>query len=344
MSSPLATLYDRADALCNLAPWGWMQEVQLLAFRHPALPELAYLSVMGAQGDHRSLAVYLGEEALHRFNLIHEAPYQGIDLDADDQLGLILESRQVQVSFISRAQLENHDLDEIKRLGRKYRGKVWPQFRSMRPGRAAGPLDDVEIEVLTAAITQLLDVAPRISAGLVTDSRRTPRFQILGREQGFDGQWRDFWHNFDDTEYMFPRPGCDVKLASEVARLPTSLDLQVAFTLLPTPVGPRFGEQSYPYLLMTVDSKSGRVVGVEVLSIETCTHEALLAAVPNVLLRQLKKAGARPVRIRTTSQRTAALLEGLANELKITIHREREIPELEAALHSLRGMMMRGPM
>lgn len=209
MSSPLATLYDRADALCNLAPWGWMKEVELLAFRHPALPELAYLSVMGAQGDHRCLAVYLGEESLHRINLIHEAPYLGIDLDADDQVGLILESRQLQVSFSSRAQLEKYDLDQIKSLDRKYRGKVWPQFRSMRPGRAAGPLDDVEIEVLTAAITQVLDVAPRISAGLVTDSRRTPRFQILGREQGPDGQWRDFWHNFDDTEYVFPTTGCD---------------------------------------------------------------------------------------------------------------------------------------
>lgn len=95
---------------------------------------------------------------------------------------------------------------------------------------------------------------------------------------------------------------------------------------------------------MAVDSKSGTVMGVEVLSVETCTHEALLAAVPDVLLRLLKKAGARPALIRTTSYRTASLLAGLAKELNIAIHREREIPELEAALHSLRGMMMRGPM
>lgn len=344
MSSALATLYDHADALLKLAPWEWMEEVELIAFRHPALPEMAHLSVMGSAGEHRSLGVYLGDEALHRFNLVQEAAYVGMDLDPEDQLALMMESRQLQVSFTARNQLERYDLDQIKSLGRKYRGKVWPQFRSMIPGRAPGPLTDLEVEVLAAAIEQILNVATRLKAGTVANSRRTPRFQILGRELGPDHQWRDFWYNFDDDMYRFPTPGCDLKLAGEVAQMGAKVDLLVAFNLMMTPVGPRFGEQVYPYVLMAVDGTSGQMVGVEMLAAETSTHAELMAAVANTLLRMLKEAGARPVRLRTTSLRAASLLASMADALEIPLQREKKIPALKAAVQGLQRAMMGGLM
>jgi len=173
MSSELSRLYDLADELNCLGPWNWMDEVQLIALRHPTSGEMAYLSVMGAAGEHRSLTLYLGEEALHRFNLIHEAEFMDIKLSEADLTGLILEARQLQVSFETRRTLEKVDLDQIKKLGRKYRGEEWPMFRSFRPGRAPGPVDDLEIDWLIHGLTQILDVATRLARGTVEDSRST---------------------------------------------------------------------------------------------------------------------------------------------------------------------------
>lgn len=343
MSTLLATLYDRADELLKIAPWEWMDEDSLIAFRHPALTEMAYLSVMGAIGEHRSVSVYLGDEALHRFNLIQETAYGEIELNSDDLMALILESRQLQVSFNGRGDLVKNDLEQIKSLGRKYRGKAWPQFRSMHPGRAAGPLSEVEIEVLTAAIAQILDVAPRLDVGSVEAERSNPQRQILGRELGPDHQWRDFWHDFDKRVYGFPTPDCEAKLAKEVSQQGAELDLQVAFKLIPAPVGPRVGEQTYPYVLLAVDSASGQVVGAKLLSTESSSYEELIAGVPNELLHMLKGAGVRPACLRIQSLRTVSLLVNLSKRLNVPISRERELPELTEAVESLQQVMMGGP-
>jgi hypothetical protein len=55
-----AQLYDLADELYRLAPWQWMFEDELIGLRHPRTKELAQISIMGANGEHISLALYLG--------------------------------------------------------------------------------------------------------------------------------------------------------------------------------------------------------------------------------------------------------------------------------------------
>lgn len=339
MSSSLSELYDRADALHQLAPWQWMQEIYLVALRHPVLQETAYLSIMGAAGSHRSLAVYLNEESLHRFNLMHSE--ESLDLDPNDQIGLIMESRQLQVSFESRGELEPEDLTQIKSLGRKYRGQAWPRFRSMHPGRASGPLSPQEVEILTIAITQILEVAPRFAADKTAGSRGARKLQILGREYGKDLQWRDYWHNLDRHLYQFPTPDCSSKLAGEVSAQTVSLDIQAAFILLPIPIGPGFGQQTHPYILLVVDSSSGTVLGVQMLSVETTSYAELLASVPDHLLRVFLQAGVKPTAIRTISQRTSKLLANLGKALNVPILLQEELPQLEEALESLKSALGR---
>jgi hypothetical protein len=341
MSSELSRLYDLADELNCLGPWNWMDEVQLIALRHPTVGEMAYLSVMGAAGEHRSLTLYLGEEALHRFNLIHEAEFMDIKLSDADLAGLILEARQLQVSFETRRALEKADLDQIKKLGRKYRGEEWPMFRSFRPGRAPGPVDDLEADWLFHGLTQILEVAPRLGSGAVEDSRRTPRFQILGRERDKAGQWRDFWIDFDDSLHDFPSPECDPELIRSVLALPKRGELQVAFELLPVPIGPRFGERTFPYMLLCVDSKLGTINGMEMLTVEDSSYPELIASVPDTLLRLWERNGARPSAVRATSLRTCLLLGELAEALETPVYRHDNLPALDAALRSMKQAFLR---
>lgn len=341
MSSELSRLYDLADEVNRLGPWKWMDEVQLVALRHPTSGDLSYLSVMGAAGEHRSLTLYLGEEALHRFNLINEAEFLDIRLSEGDLAGLILEARQLQVSFESRRTLEKSDLDQIKKLGRKYRGEEWPMFRSFRPGRAPGPVDELEIDWLIHGLTQILDVAPRLASGAVEDSRSTPRFQILGREKVSSGQWRDFWIDFDDSLYDFPSPECDPELIRSVLALPSRGELQVAFELLPLPIGPRFGERTFPYMLLSVDSTSGSISGMEMLTVEGSSYPEMIASVPDTLLRLWERTGARPSAVRATSLRTCLLLGELAEALETPVFRHDTLPALDAALRSMKQAFLR---
>jgi len=125
---PTAALYDLADELYRLAPWQWMYEDQLIGLRHPVTGELAQISIMGISGEHLCLALYLGEEALHRFNFSHNELPEDEELPLDDALMLILESRQLQVSFDGRNQLAKSDLaDEAMTL-------AWQEYLERSPG------------------------------------------------------------------------------------------------------------------------------------------------------------------------------------------------------------------
>lgn len=336
MPAALARLYDLADELCILAPWGWMDEVELIALRHPTTGESAFISITGSGEQHRSLTLYIGEDALHRFNLIQEAEFVGIDLSDQDVAGLVLEARQFQVSFESRSQLDKHDLQVIKTLNRKYRGHNWPMFRSFRPGYAPGPLDDLGIDWLTHAISQTLEVAPRIASGAVQNSRSTPRFQILGRERANANRWHDVWIDFDDRMHLFPSPPCDRALAKAVAARRETVEVEVAFELLPIVIGTRFHERTFPYVALCVDSGSGAILGFELLSVETTPHADLIAGVPDTFLRLWKKSGIKPSALHVTSTRTCMLLADVAEVLEIPLYRHKRLNTLSIALKGMK--------
>jgi hypothetical protein len=114
---------------------------------------------MGALGEHLSVAVYLGTEALFSF----------WNLDPDnmdtmpEQLLLI---PQLQLSFEDRDQLEPKDRATIKELGLKFRGRqAWPMFRSFRPGYFPWHLDAAEVRLFIPCLGKPKMFFERFSGG-----------------------------------------------------------------------------------------------------------------------------------------------------------------------------------
>ncbi len=331
-SPATARLYELAEEFCRLAAWKWMEEIHLIALRHPQTGEMGYFSVMGQEGQHRALAVYLGQEAIERYNRIHSDD-PGTEQDG---MRLMLESRQLQVSFNERAFLSKADLAEIKALGRKYRGETWPQMRSFHPGVVAGPVNKAESEWLTLALEQLLAVAPRLRS----DPDQTFRAndlggQILCRTQSVAGVWTDEWMPHHLKNYVFPTPPCDTALAAKVKAHPSAVDIECLFTVLPNPVGPKGGPYVYPYLMLAVAAESGFILGMELLSIEKQTFEEMIASVPDRFLRFFDKAGFRPRSLQCASVATAGLLDRPARALGVKVECYEELPMLDEIIASM---------
>lgn len=336
---PNTTLYDLADQLHQLAPWNWMQEAQLIYLRHPETGESAYISIMGRDGAHLCLALYIGAEALHRFNLIHDAEFEEIQLSEDDALALILESRQLQISFNSRAELQAGDLTEIKNLKRKYRGNNWPTFRSFHPGCAPGPLSESDAVWMSHAIAQLMHVAPILKDDPFGDYRGgAAGTEILSREK-IGGVWQTTWTLADKSLHEFPSPAPQPFLATKVAGHPSAPHLECHFQLLPNPVMGNDHTGYFPYVALSVDSRSGLVLGLEMLSVETQSHAAMMASIPDLFLRQWDKNNIRPASICVSSQTTRSLLLKTAAALNIPLHLRRQLPALEKALASAMGFL-----
>ncbi|CAN5690275.1 hypothetical protein BH11VER1_BH11VER1_39250 [soil metagenome] len=339
---PTTQLYDLADELFHLAPWQWMHEDQLIGLSHPVTGELAQISIMGANGEHLCLALYLGEDALHRFNTLHQELPNDRELSQEDVTALILESRQLQVSFDTRHPLSKTDLAEIKKLGRKYRGGNYPQFRSLQPGRTPTYINDAEAEWLVHALTQIQEVAPLLRTGLMEHQRTGPQgLESLTRV--YEGAaWRTLWKLTDMRQYVFPTPESDATLLEKVARHPTKKHLECQFQLLPIPIGASPETSVYVFSLLIVDRKSGFVFGVEILSVEKQTYAEMIASVPNHFLRVCDQHKIRPTSLHVATMTTHALLEKSATAFSIPLEMEEELPALQNALSSVMKFMRGG--
>ena len=335
-----STLYDLADALYRLAPWRWLSETQIIGLRHPDTGELGWMSMMGAAGNHMSLAVYLGDEPVSRFNLIQNASGEGGDVSGDDALRLILEARQLQVSFALRDELFKEELAEIKSLGRKYRGGNWPCFRSFHAGWAPDHrVTEEETVWLVCALENFAAVAPRLRDDPFANLRSGPGGMLVLTRELVNGQWQDAWTPEDTRLYQWPEPQPEAFMIEKVRRNPSALEIECALRLLPSPIGPAGNPAVFPYLLLCVDKASGFVLGVEVLSVEGRSFEELIGFVPGGVLRFCDRHQVRPACIRVPDASSAALLAGTAKALGVKLHRPDHLPALEEAIDGVMGFM-----
>lgn len=121
-------LYEAAVRVKALAPWEWMEEMEVFGVQSPETNDLGFVSVMGMAGEHFAVGVYVGAKGLYGFLDLEDA-----GLDASPYR--LFEVPQLQASFEDRGTLQKEDRDVLKSLGLKFRGQnAWPMFRSIRPG------------------------------------------------------------------------------------------------------------------------------------------------------------------------------------------------------------------
>src|SRR5579872_5233461 len=120
-------LYEAAVVFRDAAPWEWMWDAEVFGVQSPESGEIGYCCVMGRLGEHFALAVYEGSAGLEGLWQMRLDPPSG---DPAEMLAL---QKCLMASFEDRSLLQKPDLEIIKQLGLKFRGRsVWPLFRSYR--------------------------------------------------------------------------------------------------------------------------------------------------------------------------------------------------------------------
>jgi hypothetical protein len=332
MSTP--ALHDLARKFYDLAPWEIWEETDLIRLIHPQTGETAHISIMGQNGQHFALALYIGDEDFHRYNLMQSDDPCDPEFPEEDSIGLMLETRQLQLSFGSRNELMTDELNVIKKLGLKYRGKNWPMFRSFKPGYAPGALDEAEIVWLTIAIEQFLELATQWKKPPVKTFRiKDHNCDILTRIC-HNGTWQSTWTEHDGMSFEWPTPEPSELLIEKIKQHNNLVDLDCHFQLLTALIGPK-GTAIFPYIAISVEAKSGFILGMELLSVENQTHKELIASVPDVFLKQWDKASIRPASIRVRSITSYSMLEIAAADLNTPLRRANKLPSIDHILKNL---------
>ena len=334
-------LFNLAIRVKELAPWRWMEETDLIGIENPETGEIGFISVMGSVEEYEAIAVYLGAEGFYGF----------IDFVEDDTATAdrLVELPHLQAAFSERKYLQKQDRDLIKFWGLKSSGaKVWPMFRSYRPGYFPWFVTIAEARFLIHTLSQILDIARRVrdDAGSFRPTGRVEKDGYLmrvSRKEGSQLVW-------EDQVWRIPKPtpgpirtAIDGHVLEFLKQISSGrLDLEADSLLSPASIGKRGQRPLAVYTLMIADHDSGFIFGFDVMSVED-SLSAMHARIPNAVAKILWQNQIVPRRLIVRSDRLRSLLKPLAQSLNIVLQYSDELPSIDQAAESL-GEWLRGGM
>ena len=324
-------LYETAALVKELSPWKWMTETDVFGVQDPNTEEIGFVSVMGLLGEHYGVSLYPNPRALYDFWALEEA---GPEINPD----ALLEIPQLQTSFEDRGELDNRDRKVIKELGFKFRGrKGWPMFRSYRPGFFPWFLEAEEARFLAEALNQLLEVAPRFreDRSLLAPDDQSYLVRVAHQEGGVH-IWEDQVMEVPPPEPVPIQIEMDPQALETLERLPQSgHEFEMDLFMFPTPIQEEKGARPvFPYMLLTVDARSGMVLGTELLEPDP-SLEAMWGSVPLALAWQLAGLELKPKEVTVGSALLFQLLQPLAESSRFELKRSHFLPALREAKEAL---------
>lgn len=326
-----AALYQAAIAFRELAPWDWASDMDVFAVENPSDRQMGYCTVMGGGGMEFGLAVMVGDEGLAAYQKLTGGELEPESFEAFAVL------HSLSVTFTGRDHLEKPDLATIRSLKLRFRGRnAWPLFRSTRPGWLPWFLSQEEACFLTVVLEQALDVFSRVRDEELDLVNEADEELVLTRYYQ-DGEWQEEWRNLAESvaELEVPHPSDPARLQElrQTAKRPSG-NWELDWFPVPAPIPAPSGRPYFPHFVMAVDSKSGAVLGFDMLG-----PSPKAAARQDSVLRVLERTQRLPRQLRVATDETRKILEPVAESLGISV-RARRLPALEEAKGSLMGTFL----
>ncbi len=323
-------LYAAFKEYCEAAPWGWLEDSDLITIEHPSGAYKGYCAVMGAGGINYGLAVYIGNQGLAGYMRLMTGV---VDYESED---VLYEMNCISALLADREHLDRPDRDVIRNLGLRFRGRGrWPMFRSTVPGYLPWYLDSDEVVFLTQALKYVAEVASGAGRGPavypVSDSGI-----ILPREFR-DGAWQD---SLDLLELSRrPQPVFEYPDQERLQRLAQSEVMssrvwEMDIFHIGAPVQDKKGERPYfPSMFLVVDSNSAMVLKVDFLGANPPAVER-----QDAMVEFLENVASLPSEIIVNSTDVAGWLGPVTGGVGIKLTLD-DTPVLDGTLEELMGFV-----
>jgi hypothetical protein len=238
--------------------------------------------------------------------------------------------------------LHERDRALIKQLGLKFRGRqAWPQFRSYRPGFAPWFLEAGEVRFLTHALTQAQDVALRFRDNWTLLTRGSHYLVRVARKEKGELIWQDQSIAVPPPEPASIQLRMDLDTLAALRQRPRGgFTLEMDLFMLPSALHDAGERPYYAYSLLTVDKRSGMILGQELLQPLPSLLE-MYSQIPLKVVYLLSKLGSRPKEIRVRSPLLYQLLTTLDKDLGFKLKSSNRLPRLDSAREELFRFLMR---
>ncbi len=309
-------LFFAAEIFKTAKCWEWMFESDIFGVKNPESGEIAYVSIMGSGGEDFSLNAYLGSEGLNSFYGLLDAEDEGQIFEAFSRLESLV------ASFEDRNDLSKEDLDLIKRLDLKFRGKKqWPQFRVHEPGLYPWKIDSAQCRFLTILLQQAFGVSLMCKEDKAILDGEEQEHHLVRTFERVGGQefWVDKYMEPEDAviHYNAYALGDSFLLRKMIKSLKRVNDVWEADTFyIATPVREKRGDRPYlPLLFMVADQSKEMIMTFRMLTDLESDSQMMLDA----LLDLIESGGKLPKRLLVEKRETYVYLEAICDQLEIDL-------------------------
>ncbi len=324
-------LYDSAVKFRELASWKWMWDANLFGVKNPGNGEIGYCCIMGSLGEHYALGVYLGTEGLEVYHGIQSGKFH-----PDEALVV---QKCLMASFEDRKLLQKQDMQIIKELGLKFRGRnAWPMFRNYTPGYYPWFLNAEEARFLTLALHQAMDVALRVKEdAYLLDPPRENQHLVRVAEGNYPNlTWKDQWLEPEPLKKLdiSVEPSDEVllkRINKKTAGQAGAWEIDVFF--VPMPVKEE-GRPFFPCAVMIADHRTGMILYSDIS--KAFEYRANLR---EQFLNVVERLGSLPTEILVAREDVFELLDPLASRLKMKVRLVNKLKAIEEARSSMFGFL-----
>lgn len=326
--------YEAAGAFRDLKPWKWMYDGDIFGVEDPETGQINYCCIMGAAGEVFALGYYLGDEGLKSYLLLANQPDE---LTPIDRMALGLSQFMLKVEFVDRDELDKPDLDQVKALGLKFRGKKqWVQARFMKPAHLPVPIDAEQARALTVGLRQAIDVARRYKDDQTILGDQESGITLVRRQK--NGTWTDAYDppksfNIIPFPIVFPDPERIEKARRNYPQKEAAWLFMHEYMM--TPVGMDSGEGfTFPKINLWVNYADGFINNFQI--IQPGEEQQVIEESFFELLDQVKF---RPKQIGVNSAMAFRAIREFCEPLDIELIFVPEEPLFEEVMQSFRGFM-----
>ena len=278
------SLYEVAIQLKAIKPWERLWDMDLITIFLPKYEEPFFCSVMGKAGECAAIGTYAGFDAIHGF-------YCLADNNKIPVTQMIRYQNCLMCYFGDRNELTSKELQVIKDLGLKFRGKnEWIYFRSFETGYAPYILDEPQVVQLTLVLQELYMALCALLEGKIIVNFEAG--DILYRK--YDEKSK-YWLTYKGPNVIPPRAHKipvinDELLIAKLNKLKTiENEIELDTLYLNSVINDKeFGRPYFANLLLLADHKSSLIIDQNMLSPQDDVIQNILGMLINYLMQRGK--------------------------------------------------------
>ncbi|MFO1492595.1 MAG: hypothetical protein U1F77_06770 [Kiritimatiellia bacterium] len=337
-ASDYLRLFEAARLVNAAQPWRRIDEGQLFAVVSPVDGSTGFVSVTGMRGEHFAVMLYLGTRGLYTFWDSRTTPgYQ--------MIRVLFEAPMITVSFEDRAALEQDDVNLLRSLGLKFRGRhQWPVIRAVEPGYLGEIPAPAQARFLSAALEQLLDLLPRLDRdpGLLKQAGDVDYLTRIPRH--FEGRrvWKEAVLSYPPVLPSHSPLPIPHGLLRNWTSCPPGGPVEVDLFLTPLKEQMDNSRVRLLYVILVVDAHNGLVLAQDVMGADPALEDMWNACGLRAAALMVNS-GLRPVEIRARHSALIQGLEGIPGSVGTRVVEADHLPMAMAAAESILSDILGGP-